>query len=136
MDNQQLLAHIAALTGSEPNAVEDTYGMLNVHLETSSLLRVVEGLKTKHQFIYLTDICASHYPDRVGAEFEVIKSINFDKVFTNTLCVHFYYIRTCNICFCLLPVLNKNVVNICLNVSLIHFSLNVNGLSIIGRSMN
>ena len=72
MDNQQLLAHIAALTGSEPNAVEDTYGMLNVHLETSSLLRVVEGLKTKHQFIYLTDICASHYPDRVGAEFEVI----------------------------------------------------------------
>lgn len=72
MDNQQLLTHIAALVGSEPNAVEDTYGMLNVHLETSSLLNVVEGLKTKHQFIYLTDICASHYPDRVGAEFEVV----------------------------------------------------------------
>ncbi len=72
MDNQQVLAHIASLLGTEPNATVDNYGMLNVQLDATTLISVVEGLKNEHQFIYLTDICAAHYPDRVGSEYEVI----------------------------------------------------------------
>jgi NADH-quinone oxidoreductase subunit C len=72
MDNQQLLLHVSAILGAEPNASEDQYGMLNLNIEAASLLKLVEGLKNNHQFIYLTDICAAHYPDRTGAEFEVV----------------------------------------------------------------
>ncbi|MBM3438382.1 MAG: NADH-quinone oxidoreductase subunit C [Bacteroidetes bacterium] len=72
MDNQQLLSHLANLLGGEPNAREDQYGMVNVTVPASSLLGLVEGLKNQHQFIYLTDICGTHYPERTGAEFEVV----------------------------------------------------------------
>lgn len=72
MDNQQLILHVSAILGAEPNANVDQYGMLNVNVEAASVVKLVEGLKNKHQFIYLTDICAAHYPDRTGAEFEVV----------------------------------------------------------------
>jgi len=46
--------------------------MLNVNIGGDQLLSLVGEFKTHHGFIYLTDICASHYPERSNAEFEVV----------------------------------------------------------------
>lgn len=72
MDNQLLLTHITSIMGTEPKAEIDNYGMLNVAVSADALIGLVEGLKSQQGFIYLTDICGAHYPERVGCEFEVV----------------------------------------------------------------
>lgn len=72
MDNQLLLTHITSIMGTKPQAEIDNYGMLNVAVSSDALIGLVEGLKSQQGFIYLTDICGAHYPDRVGGEFEVV----------------------------------------------------------------
>lgn len=72
MNNETLLSQIEIHMGKLPPHAVDAYGMLNVNLSNEELLIVIELLRDKNGFIYLTDLCASHYPDRVGSEFEVI----------------------------------------------------------------
>jgi NADH-quinone oxidoreductase subunit C len=72
MNNQDVLLSISNLLGSSPESVEDNFGMLNVNISPEELLKVVDGLKNQHQFIYLTDLCGAHYPERENAEFEVV----------------------------------------------------------------
>lgn len=72
MNNETLLSQIEIHMGKLPPYAVDAYGMLNVNLSNEELLIVIELLRDKNGFIYLTDLCASHYPDRVGSEFEVI----------------------------------------------------------------
>lgn len=72
MNNEILTASIQEYTNSAAVCCVDHYGMLNVNINSDQLINLVDALKNKQGFIYLTDICASHYPERVGAEFEVI----------------------------------------------------------------
>jgi len=52
----------------------ETYGMLAINVVASKNFELVEYLKNDPtlQFIFLTDITAAHYPDKVGAEIEVV----------------------------------------------------------------
>jgi NADH-quinone oxidoreductase subunit C len=72
MNNEILKNIIDTHLGGTSESQVDAYGMLNVNIDGGQLLSLVGELKTNHGFIYLTDICASHYPERSNAEFEVI----------------------------------------------------------------
>lgn len=72
MNNETLKNIIDSHLGGTTESQVDAYGMLNVNINGDQLLLLVGELKTNHGFIYLTDICASHYPERSNAEFEVI----------------------------------------------------------------
>lgn len=72
MNNEILKNIIDTHLGGTSKSQVDAYGMLNVNIGGDQLLSLVGELKTNHGFIYLTDICASHYPERSNAEFEVI----------------------------------------------------------------
>lgn len=72
MNNEILTAFINEHTNNSAVCSVDQYNMLNVKINANQLIDLVDGLKNKQGFIYLTDICAAHYPEKVGAEFEVI----------------------------------------------------------------
>ena len=72
MNNEILMAFINEHTNNSAVCSVDQYEMLNVNINADQLIDLVDVLKNKQGFIYLTDICAAHYPERVGAEFEVI----------------------------------------------------------------
>ncbi len=72
MNNEILTAFINEHTNNSAVCSVDQYDMLNVKINADQLIDLVDGLKNKQGFIYLTDICAAHYPERVGAEFDVI----------------------------------------------------------------
>ena len=72
MNNEILMTTVLEFTGNKAECSVDQYDMLNVVVESSELIALVEGLKNGKGFIYLTDICAVHYPERVGSEFEVV----------------------------------------------------------------
>jgi len=72
MNNEILMTTVLEFTGNKAECSVDQYDMLNVVVESSELIALVEGLKNGKGFIYLTDICAAHYPERVGSEFEVV----------------------------------------------------------------
>jgi NADH-quinone oxidoreductase subunit C len=72
MNNEILKNIIDTHLGGTSVSQVDAYGMLNVNIGGDQLLSLVGELNTNHGFIYLTDICASHYPERSNAEFEVI----------------------------------------------------------------
>jgi NADH-quinone oxidoreductase subunit C len=72
MNNEILTAFISEHTNNSAVCSVDQYDMLNVKINADQLIDLVDGLKNKQGFIYLTDICAAHYPEKVGAEFEVI----------------------------------------------------------------
>ena len=72
MNNEILTAFINEHTSNSAVCSVDQYDMLNVKINADQLIDLVDGLKNKQGFIYLTDICAAHYPEKVGAEFEVI----------------------------------------------------------------
>ena len=72
MNNEILMASILEQTNNTAVCSVDQYDMLNVNIQANQLIDLVESLKNKQGFIYLTDICAAHYPERVGSEFEVI----------------------------------------------------------------
>ena len=72
MNNEILTAFINEHTNNSAVCSVDQYDMLNVKINADQLIDLVDGLKNKQGFIYLTDICAAHYPEKVGAEFEVI----------------------------------------------------------------
>ena len=72
MNNETLLMAIDTYMVKTTCSNVDAYGMLNVNINHTELLGLIEELKTKHGFIYLTDICASHYPEKKGIEFEVV----------------------------------------------------------------
>lgn len=66
------MAFINENTNNSAVCLVDEYDMLNANIKADQLIDLVDGLKNKQGFIYLTDICAAHYPEKVGAEFEVI----------------------------------------------------------------
>ena len=72
MNNEIVTAFINEHTSNSAVCSVDQYDMLNVKINADQLIDLVDGLKNKQGFIYLTDICAAHYPEKVGAEFEVI----------------------------------------------------------------
>ncbi len=72
MNNEILTAFINEHTNNSAVCSVDQYDMLNVKINADQLIDLVDGLQNKQGFIYLTDICAAHYPEKVGAEFEVI----------------------------------------------------------------
>jgi len=72
MNNEILMAFINENTNNSAVCSVDQYDMLNVNITADQLIDLVDVLKNKQGFIYLTDICAAHYPEKVGAEFEVI----------------------------------------------------------------
>jgi NADH-quinone oxidoreductase subunit C len=72
MNNEILTAFIYEHTNNSAVCSVDQYDMLNANIKADQLIDLVDGLKNKQGFIYLTDICAAHYPEKVGAEFEVI----------------------------------------------------------------
>ena len=72
MNNEILTAFINEHTNNSAVCSVDQYDMLNVKINADQLIDLVDGLKNKQGFIYLTDICAAHYPEKVVAEFEVI----------------------------------------------------------------
>lgn len=72
MNNEILTAFIYEHTNNAAVCSVDQYDMLNANIKADQLIDLVDGLKNKQGFIYLTDICAAHYPEKVGAEFEVI----------------------------------------------------------------
>ncbi len=71
MNNEILMAFINENTNNSAVCLVDQYDMLNANIKADQLINLVDALKNKQGFIYLTDICASHYPEKVGAEFEV-----------------------------------------------------------------
>jgi NADH:ubiquinone oxidoreductase subunit C len=74
MNNEILMAFINENTNNSAVCSADQYDMLNVNIKADQLIDLVGVLKNEQGFIYLTDICAAHYPEKVGAEFEVIES--------------------------------------------------------------
>ncbi len=51
---------------------EDQFGMVNLLVSKSDIFKLIQNLKEKHGFGFLTDICGAHYPHSSGSEFQVI----------------------------------------------------------------
>ncbi len=68
--NEFLLERLQGQFGEKIKAAEETFGMLSVVIEPSSILDIVKWLNTDNilKFKFLTDICGSHYPDLTGQE--------------------------------------------------------------------
>ena len=71
-NTQSIVDAVAIATENLASTNLDDYGMLNILTSTNHLIGLVQNLKDNHGFIYLTDLCGSHYPERIGAEFEVV----------------------------------------------------------------
>ena len=65
---------ISQLMENEPEtiiSVSNSYGCESVYVKKESIRQVISELKEKQGFIYLTDLCGAHYPDKENP-FEVI----------------------------------------------------------------
>ena len=56
----------------EPIVFENPHSMFTVTVPASEILKVLLYLKEELNFIFLTDIAAVHYPDRIGEELAVV----------------------------------------------------------------
>lgn len=74
MTNQEALDLLQELLPGKTTDASEPYGLLTVHTDANNLLEVVSTLKNDTRFgcTFLTDLCGAHYPDRKGAELEVI----------------------------------------------------------------
>lgn len=71
-NTQSIIDAVAVATDNTATCILDDYAMLNVLTSSDRIIGLVQLLKDQNGFIYLTDLCGSHYPERVGAEFEVV----------------------------------------------------------------
>lgn len=71
MTNETLLEFIEKQLVDPFESTLDDYGMLNVYVSKLQIVGLVSALK-QSGYIYLTDLCAVHYPERVDREFEVV----------------------------------------------------------------
>lgn len=72
LENEHLLLAIEAHLGETPTSQVDTFGMLNIKVNRLQIVPIVKFLKENQGFNFLTDLCGSHYPERLDAEFEVV----------------------------------------------------------------
>ncbi len=72
LENEHLLLAIETHLGDMPTSQVDTFGMLNIEVNRLQIVSIVKFLKESLEFNFLTDLCASHYPEKLGAEFEIV----------------------------------------------------------------
>lgn len=70
LDNNQVLAEIQNHFPEQINNPMELYGLLTIEVPASQLIEIMTFLRDHPQFqyIFLTDLTAVHYPDRVGEE--------------------------------------------------------------------
>jgi NADH-quinone oxidoreductase subunit C len=71
-NNDSIINVVAELTQSTAQSSVDDYGMLNFVVSTDHVVAVCLQLRDNHGFIFLTDLCGAHYPERKDSEFEVV----------------------------------------------------------------
>ncbi len=65
----------AALRDAHGEAIEGAFtcgGDLRLHVARGAIAEVCRSLKSEHGYALAEDLCGVHYPDRAGAEFEVV----------------------------------------------------------------
>lgn len=74
ISNEAALQILQARFGSDIFDGSQPYGMLTVYTKRERLIELLEFVKESPelQMNFLTDITAVHYPDRAGAEFDVV----------------------------------------------------------------
>ena len=71
-NNDSIIHAVSTAARSQTTATVDDYEMLNIIVSTDDIISVVKELKENQGFIFLTDLCAAHYPERENTEFEVV----------------------------------------------------------------
>jgi len=74
LNNEQVKQRLQEKFGDDVNGFEEPYGMLTFAAPGNLNLKVMQFLydDPELQFTFLTDLCAVHYPDRVGEELAVV----------------------------------------------------------------
>ena len=71
-NNDIVIKAVNGFTDSKAVSSLDDYGMLNFIISKNQVVSAIQQLRDNHGFIFLTDLCGAHYPERKGSEFEVI----------------------------------------------------------------
>ncbi|NBO50561.1 MAG: NADH-quinone oxidoreductase subunit C [Chitinophagia bacterium] len=71
-NNDIVIQAVNGFTDSKAVSSLDDYGMLNFVISKDQVVSAIQQLRDNHGFIFLTDLCGAHYPERKGSEFEVI----------------------------------------------------------------
>jgi NADH-quinone oxidoreductase subunit C len=72
---------LLAIQEAVPSSIlhqEETYGMLTVTVTRENLWHILKALRDhqKLQFNFLTTLCTAHYPEKTGAEFEMMYQLH------------------------------------------------------------
>lgn len=78
MTNEFIQQKLTAKFGDAVNGFKEAYGMMRFEAPREMNLKVLNFLYDDEelQFRFLTDLCAVHYPDRKGAELEVVYQLH------------------------------------------------------------
>ncbi len=71
-NTETFIANISSILGENSKMEIDQFNMINFSISKDQAHGFVQTLRDQYGFNFLTDLCASHYPDRVGSEFEVV----------------------------------------------------------------
>ncbi len=74
LTSETVITNVSNFLGDALISHNETFGMLAMNVVASKNFELVEYLKNDStmQFIFLTDVTGAHYPDRKGAELEVV----------------------------------------------------------------
>ena len=72
MTNDLILEKLSQNFADNISHPQEIHGVFTVEVQPAALKKVVSCLKTELSFIFLTDICAVHYPEKAGKEFQVV----------------------------------------------------------------
>lgn len=69
---ENFTAKISADLAGNSTMEMDKFGWINFSIDKNEAHGFVQKLRDHYGFQFLTDLCGSHYPNREGAEFEVV----------------------------------------------------------------
>ena len=74
LNNELVKQRLQDKFGDDINSFEEPYGMLTFSAPSNLNLKVMQFLydDAELQFTFLTDLCAVHYPERVGEELAIV----------------------------------------------------------------
>jgi NADH-quinone oxidoreductase subunit C len=71
MESSEALKQLINIMPEAIHSVSFSYGCESLTVKKESIRQVILNLKENHGFVYLTDLCGAHYPERENP-FEVI----------------------------------------------------------------
>src|SRR5438270_13764971 len=74
LNNELVKQRLQDKFGDDINSFEEPYGMLTFSAPSNLNLKVMQFLydDAELQFTFLTDLCAVHYPERIGEELAIV----------------------------------------------------------------